>query len=220
MRLLSRPLLLLVGLIAAGLAWRLMPRDGAALARLSAIAIRGGGGGGTFLLASALAVAIGMPRQTVAFAAGLGFGVWRGLALALAAQMLGCLADFLWARTLAGPGLRRRIAAGHWRRLADHLAASPFRATLMLRLLPVGNNLVLNLAAGFAGLAAFPFLAASLIGYVPQSVVFVLLGSGIAIGARARIALGFGLFAASFLLGLALLRATPGPATSGGVDTP
>ena len=161
------------------------------------------------LLAGGLAAAIGVPRQAVAFAAGFGFEVWRGLASAMAAQMPGCAIAFLWARALAGPGLRRRIATGHGRRLANRLLAAPFRATLMLRLLPVGNNLALNLAAAAAGLAAAPFLDASLLGYLPQTVIFVLLGGGVAIGERARLALGLGLFAAAAGLGLALWRAAP-----------
>lgn len=210
--LLWRPALLIAGLLAAGLAWRLVPGGNAILARLAA----GRAGGAGFLLAGALAAASGVPRQAVAFAAGFGFGVWRGVLWALAAQMLGCAANFFWARALAGSGLRRRLAAGRGRHLAGRLLAAPFRATLMLRLMPVGNNCALNLAAGAVDLAAAPFLAASLLGYLPQTVIFVLLGGGVAIGARARLALALGLFAAAAGLGLALWRVRPSPIEDGG----
>lgn len=197
-----RPGLLLAGLLAAGFAWRLLPH---AEARFVASPM----GGGAFLLAGAAAVAIGMPRQAVAFAAGFGFGIWPGIALAMAAQMLGCAANYAWARALVGQGARRWLGAGRGAGLARRLIAAPFRATLMLRLLPVGSNLALNLIAGAAGLAAGPFLTASLLGYLPQTVIFALLGGGVAIGAPMRLALGLGLFAAAAGLGWAFWRADP-----------
>ncbi len=199
-------MLLLAGLLATGFAWRLLPQGSAVLGRLAQA-----GGGGVFIIVSGLAAAIGVPRQAVAFAAGFGFGAWRGLAVAMAAQMLGCAVDFFWARALAGPDLRRRIITGRGQRVTKRLLAAPFRATLMLRLLPIGNNLALTVAAGTAGLAAMPFLAASLLGYLPQTVIFVLLGGGVALGLWLRLGLGLGLFAAAAGLGLALWRAAPTP---------
>ena len=62
---------------------------------------------------------------------------------------------------------------GSWRR-------TPSAATLTLRLLPVGSNMLLNLVAGVSERARqAPFMAASAIGYLPQTVVFALLGGGV-----------------------------------------
>ena len=56
------------------------------------------------------------------------------------------------------------------------LADNAFTVTLIVRLLPVGNNTAFSLLGGVASVRALPFLAGSAIGYVPQTLVFVLLG--------------------------------------------
>jgi uncharacterized membrane protein YdjX (TVP38/TMEM64 family) len=127
------------------------------------------------------------------------------LALALLAQALGCLADFAWARFLARDWAVRGMGA-RLRRLDGFLAARPFRATLTLRLLPLGSNVVLSLPGGVSALPAGSFLAASVLGYVPQPLVFALLGGGVRVSEGVQVAIAVALFAASLFLGLALLR--------------
>jgi uncharacterized membrane protein YdjX (TVP38/TMEM64 family) len=191
--------LLLGGLVAAGL---LAPHVGRA-------SLSGGApgwqGAVTLVGTGALLSAVGVPRQAVAFAGGYAFGAWRGGALALLAQMLGCGLDFWWARAVARDWAGRRLR-GRLARVDRFLAARPFTATLTLRLLPVGNNLLLNLAAGVSGLRAGPFLVASLFGYVPQTAVFALAGSGVHVDRRVELALGAALFVASAILGAILFR--------------
>ncbi|MBU8539055.1 TVP38/TMEM64 family protein [Falsiroseomonas tokyonensis] len=162
-----------------------------------------------FVLVGAALTAVGVPRQSIAFLGGYGFGTVLGTALALAAQLLGCAAGYAWARLLGRSWAERRMEGrfGHrLRPLRDALRANPFEATLALRLLPVGNNLALNLLGGMAGLAAGPFLAGSALGYLPQTVVFALLGKGIRVEGAWQLGLGIGLFVVSAGLGLLLLR--------------
>jgi uncharacterized membrane protein YdjX (TVP38/TMEM64 family) len=162
-----------------------------------------------FIAVGAAATAAGVPRQGVAFLAGYAFGALEGTIVALAAQVLGCAASYGWAR-LVGRGWAERRLAGRFghrlRPLRDALASSPFGATLALRLLPVGNNLALNLLAGMAAIPMLPFLAASALGYVPQTVVFALLGKGVRVDGAWQLALAMALFAVSVAIGLALLR--------------
>ena len=206
---LLRLVLLACGLVAAGLVLR----------SLGAVPgtewvdryVRGRGvlGEAVFLAAGAVATAVGAPRQGVAFLGGYAFGATRGTGLALAAQLLGCALSFYWARLIGRDWAERRLAGRfgyRLRPLRDALAGSPFGATLAIRLLPVGNNLALNLLAGMAGIAALPYLAASAIGYLPQTVVFALLGKGVRVDGFWQLALSAALFAASVLLGLRLLR--------------
>ncbi len=160
-----------------------------------------------FVLVAALACALGVPRQVAAYAAGLGYGIWGGFLLAMLAVMLSCVLDFVWARAIARDWAARRMR-GRLARLDAALSRHPFTATLTLRLLPVGNNLALNLLAGVSAVAAWPFLAASALGYVPQTVVFVLLGSGVRVGQTMQLALAVALFVAASLIGLYLLRRT------------
>lgn len=189
-------LVLLVGLAGAGLALRLLGADALHGSRPTPA------GAASFVVVGALLAAGGAPRLAIAFAGGYAFGAWRGGGLAMLAQLLGCAADFWWARWVA-PGWARRRLGGRIDRL---LQAKPFTATLTLRLLPVGNNLLLNLLAGVSGVPARQFFAATLLGYLPQTAIFSLAGSGIQVGGGARLAIGVALFTASGLLGWVLLR--------------
>jgi uncharacterized membrane protein YdjX (TVP38/TMEM64 family) len=204
-----RALALLGGLAAVGAGLRALPRlDSGLLDRL--VIGHGLTGIALFLLLAALGCAVGVPRQVAAFAAGYAFaaglGLWTAGLLAMAGQMLGCAADFGWARLLGRDWLAARLPA----RLRDRVTARPFTATLTLRLLPVGNNLALSLLGGASGVPAVPFLAASAVGYLPQTAVCVLLGSGIQLGHGAEVAIAVGLFAAAAALGLWLWRAPAG----------
>ena len=75
-----------------------------------------------------------------------------------------------------------------------------------------GKSTALNLLAGVSGVAAIPFLAASVLGYVPQTVVFGLAGAGASVSDGAQLGLAVALFAASVGLGVLLLRRRPVPA--------
>ena len=205
LRLLTRPLLLLAGLVLAGLLLR-----GGLEHRLRDLldpAALGAGfpGQAGFVLAGGLLCAVGLPRQVVAFAGGYAFGAAAGGGLALIAQMLGCAASFLWARLLARDWVRQRVRLGRLDRL---LAAHPFGTTLSLRLLPIGSNLLLNLLAGVSAVATAPFLAATLLGYLPQTVIFALLGGGVQVAHATQVAVAAALFAASLAGGVLLLRRT------------
>ena len=194
---LARPALLVTGLIGAGLLLRSLPGDFSGRAAAQ--------GPLAFVLLGAAACAVGVPRQAAAFAGGYAYGLWAGGALALLAQALGCLTDLAWSRAVARDWAQRRIGP-RLRRLDGFLAAHPFSATLTLRLLPVGNNVALNLLVGVSALPAAPFLGASILGYAPQTVVFALLGAGVHLGRSVQVGVGLLLFAGSTLLGLALLR--------------
>ena len=168
-----------------------------------------------FALIGTLACAAGVPRQIVAVAAGYAFGFWPGCALALLAEIAGCAIDFAWARLLGRGAASRfieRREGGRLHRFDRFLAERAFTATLVLRLLPVGNNFVLNLLAGVSGVAALPFLLASLLGYVPQTAVFALAGAGVSLFDGAQLALAFALFVLSVALGVFLLRRRVVPA--------
>jgi uncharacterized membrane protein YdjX (TVP38/TMEM64 family) len=95
---------------------------------------------------------------------------------------------------------------GRIRRMDEFLRDNPVSMTLLIRFLPVGNNLVTNLVAGVSSVAAVPFLLGSLIGYVPQTVVFALLGSGINVNPTLRVSLSVALFGLSAVFGVVLYR--------------
>lgn len=206
-RIAVRPVLLVVGLVGAGLLLR-------ALGFGEGLSTAGRHGPLAFVAIATAACAVGVPRQMVAYAGGLAFGFWPGAALALLAEALGCAADFFWARLVARAWATRWLArhgGGQLDRLNRFVEANAFTATLTLRLLPVGSNLLLTLLAGVSRVAALPFLLASVLGFVPQTAVFALLGGGVRVSQGTQIGLGVALFAASIVLGIWLLRRRPVP---------
>ncbi|MDW2406278.1 DedA family protein, partial [Vibrio sp. 1262-1] len=50
---------------------------------------------------------------------------------------------------------------------------------LLLRLFPIGNNVVTNVLSGSVRVPFFAFISASLLGYLPQIIIFALMGAGI-----------------------------------------
>ncbi len=148
---------------------------------------------------------IGLPRQLVAFLGGYAFGFVAGTGLALAATTLGCITAFLFARLLARDWVAGKIS-GRIRRIDDFLSDNPFSMALLIRLLPLGSNFLTNLAAGVSSVPAAPFVSGSALGYIPQMVVFALVGSGITFDPVLRISLSAVLFVASGLIGIFLYR--------------
>lgn len=169
--------------------------------------IRGQGllGQALFLLVGMLVTALGLPRQVVGFLAGYGFGIWLGAALALLATLGGCLLTFYYARGFGRRWVARRFPQ-RVRRLDRFVGRHPLRSVLMLRLLPVGSNLATNLGAGVSSIRGGAFLLGSALGYLPQTLVFALIGSGIGFDPLWRIGGGTLLFLLSALLGISLYR--------------
>jgi len=158
-----------------------------------------------FLGIGALATGVGFPRQIIAFMAGYAFGFVGGTALALVATVLGCAASFYYARLLGRRLIGHRLS-GRIKKMDDFIREHPFSMTLLIRLLPIGNNLATSLTGGLSSAPAGAFILGSGIGYIPQTAVFALVGSGISVDPGWRIGLGVVLFVISGMLGVYLYR--------------
>lgn len=158
-----------------------------------------------FVAVGGLVTALMVPRHIVSFLGGYAFGAGLGTALALAATEIGCVLVFFYGRIIGRPLVSERLRA-RVRRIEDFLAANPFSMTLLIRLLPVGNNFATCLAAGISRVPARPFLLGSLLGYLPQTFVFALAGSGIEMGAAPRVAFAALFFVVSGAIGIWLYR--------------
>ena len=169
--------------------------------------VRGHGVNGAllFLLMGGLFTAIGLPRQIIAFLGGYAFSVGLGTLLGALAALLGCMLSFFYARFFGQGLLRARLGerAGRFDRfIHDH----PFSMTVLIRLLPVGSNLLTNLAAGISSIRPVHFFAGTLLGYLPQTLVFSLVGSGVHIAPMLKLTLAIVLFLVSMALGMYLYR--------------
>jgi uncharacterized membrane protein YdjX (TVP38/TMEM64 family) len=175
-------------------------------------AIHPGWGGAALLIGlGGTLTALGVPRQALAMAGGYAFGALAGGAISLAGQILGCVLDYVAARGLAAGLAQRVLARPAAQRVHRLLVRHPFTATLTLRLLPLGSNVVMNVLAGASRVNPVAFFGASLLGYVPQTVVFALLGSGTQVGKGMQMAVGVALFACASVLGVVLYRRTRPP---------
>jgi uncharacterized membrane protein YdjX (TVP38/TMEM64 family) len=140
-----------------------------------------------------------------AFVAGYAFGAWDGAAIALVSQIFACGIDFTWSRVMGRAFVYRKFGPA-LRKIDATLAARPFVATLAFRLMPVGSNILLNLAAGLSSVRALPFIAASALGFIPQTVIFALIGRGSAPSHGDVLGIGIAMFALSAICGILLLR--------------
>jgi len=169
--------------------------------------IRGNGLTGEliFVAAGAAFASIGLPRQIVSFMGGYAFGFLPGLWLALLATTCGCVITFTYARLLGQDFVKARFP-NRVRRVDDFLSENPFSMTLLIRFLPAGSNLVTSLAAGVSSASAFAFISGSAIGFIPQTAVFALAGSGTTVDDVYKIGLSIVLFMVSGALGYYLYR--------------
>jgi len=169
--------------------------------------VRGKGAAGlaVFVLVSAVFCAIGLPRQVPCFLAGYAFGLVEGTLLGLIANLIGAVATFYYARFM-GRGYLVRKFPHRIKKIDDFLAGNTLTMTLVLRLAPFGNNLATNLAGGVSGVRPMPFFAGSGFGYLPQTVIFALLGSGFSLDPGLRMGLSVALFVVTTILGIWLWR--------------
>lgn len=109
--------------------------------------VRGHGARGAllFLLMGGLFTAIGLPRQVIAFLGGYAFNVGLGTLLGALAALLGCMLSFAYARHF-GKGLLRARLGQRAGRFDRFIHGHPFSMTVLIRLLPVGSNILTNLA--------------------------------------------------------------------------
>jgi len=159
----------------------------------------------TFIMMGSAATAVGFPRQAVSFMSGYAFGFYDGTILALAATSIGCIISFSYARFL-GRELVCRFFTKKIKRIDNFLSKSPFLMTVLIRFLPLGNNLITCLGAGVSSVRALAFITGSAFGYIPQTCIFALVGSGVQLDAFPRIALSAALFLIAAFIGVHLYQ--------------
>ena len=155
-----------------------------------------------FLLLS-LATSIGLPRQIAAFIAGINLGALTGAAIATLAATTGCLITFTLARFL----LSNKIATKYPEKIAKlslFINQQTLIKTIIIRLLPIGSNLLTNILAGVTQVSMPRYVIGSFIGFIPQMAIFSLAGSGIRMGAKNEIILSALLFILAMMLSVFL----------------
>lgn len=131
-----------------------------------------------FVFLTAALMAVGTPRLLFYILGGFAFGFWLGLALSLVGSMMGSFVAFRVVRWGGRDWLRRRF--GQHRFFARIVGTRPTALSVALvRCLPV-SNAIINVALAMSRVRSRAFLLGTFIGFLPQGVVAVLVGSGIA----------------------------------------
>jgi uncharacterized membrane protein YdjX (TVP38/TMEM64 family) len=169
--------------------------------------VRGRGAAGEllFVLVCTLLGSVGLSRQLIAFLGGYAFGVAYGFSLSMLAVVCACITTFYVSRLLLRSFMWRHFSE-RIRRVDDFIRDNTFMMALLIRLLPLGSNWMVNIGAGASGVRSVPFFTGSTLGYVPQMLIFSLLGSGARVDAFWQLLLAMTLFVVAAVIGGYLYR--------------
>ena len=156
-----------------------------------------------FIIGSVIYTALGGPRQVLALSCGVLFGGLNGALLSTLLTGLGALLTMLAVQRLSLVWVRKRYAS----RIAivkAVLAEDTWIWVCVIRLMPVGSNLVTNIAAALSDLRLVSVFFGSLLGYLPQMLVFSFAGAGFALRDGSKLWFSLGALVFSTALGLYL----------------
>ncbi len=134
---------------------------------------------GLYILIYIAVVSLSLPGALVmTLSGGFLFGPWLGAAAASSGASMGAAVIFLVCRTAVGDSLRGK-AGSTISRIEEGVRRDAFSYILTLRLIPVMPFWLVNLAAGFVNIPLRTFLAATVLGILPGSLVYSGLGAGL-----------------------------------------
>jgi uncharacterized membrane protein YdjX (TVP38/TMEM64 family) len=147
------------------------------------------------------------PGPVLAAAGGLAFGALGGTALACGGAVLGGVAAFALARTVArGPVTRLARRSARVARINSLLETRGFAAVLAARMMPGVPATGLYYAAGASPVRLRAFAPAIAVGALLRTTPYALLGQGLATGSAVGIAVAAGSIAIGGAVALLLLR--------------
>ena len=155
---------------------------------------------GIYVALGAVVIAIGAPRSLVSLLGGSVFGLGWGTTLAMTAAFLGSLSVFGMTRWLGRPLFKIKVSR-FLQSLEAYCRRNGFLTVILLRQLPLTCFLV-NVILGLTPIRTRTVVAASLIGLLPETLIFVMFGSSLQESFALRVSM------ASSLLILLVIGAT------------
>jgi uncharacterized membrane protein YdjX (TVP38/TMEM64 family) len=132
-----------------------------------------------YMLIYAAAVALSIPGGAIlTMTGGFLFGVVAATCYVVIAATSGATLVFLIAKSALGDSLRRR-AGPAMRRMEAGFRENAFHYLLVLRLIPVFPFWLVNLVPAFLGVPLTTYVAATLVGIIPGSLVYASVGNGL-----------------------------------------
>jgi len=151
-----------------------------------------------FVIAAGAAISLGVPRIWIAALGGAVYGAVLGSALAILAALIGAGVLYEVGRFFFRDVVNRRVG-GRLEVWRDRFRENGFWWVLYGRLFPFSNSTVHSLLCGSCDVGFLPYLLASLLGFIPLTIIFALFGSGGAKASATQIVLGFCLMLLVFL---------------------
>ena len=141
---------------------------------------------------------IGLP-QFMLFGVAVGvFGPWAGMAYAWLATLCSGSLTF-WIGRFGGEGVFKRFAGERAKKVASFLGGNAFKASALVRMVPAGPFILVNMAFGISRARFVPFLGGLALGALPKLAIVALVAQGF-VAAEARSIWGFGVALIGILL--------------------
>jgi len=146
-----------------------------------------------------LLIALGVPRLWASALGGMVYGALLGSVLSLLASVIGSTILFALGHFVLGGTVERRVKGRllAWR---ENIIHNTFWWVLYARLFPLSNSTAVSLLCGSLKVSFRRYLLASIIGFIPMTVVFSTYGSGTIKRNYFQLILATGLFLASIFL--------------------
>ena len=122
---------------------------------------------------------IGAPQVVLIAATVAVFGPEEGAVLSWGSTMISAIVGFYVGRA-AGAEALRRIGGELIQRLTRRVKENALLAALIIRLVPSGPFIIVNMALGATGMRSAPFLIGSGIGFAPKILLIAFAGHGVA----------------------------------------
>ncbi|WP_179134101.1 TVP38/TMEM64 family protein [Halobacillus massiliensis] len=137
---------------------------------------------------------IAFPISILSLAAAFTYGVWPGMLYIVLGASGAAVVGFIMGKWFSD-SIIKIPHTPKMENLYDRMEANGFLYVLTLRLIPVIGYNVLSYAAGIAKVRWLPFLAATLIGLIPGTLAYCLVGSSLAEGDLSFVLAGLSILA-------------------------
>lgn len=161
-----------------------------------------------FVLAGGLLMSLGIPRIWISALSGAVYGIFWGTFIGLLSSLVGAVILYYSGSLLLGTIVTRRFGE-NLNVLKKRFQENAFWWVLYVRLFPFSNSTLAGLIFGSCKVPFFPYLAASLVGFIPLAVVFAVFGSGSMNGNYTQIYIGTGLLLIVLFVKRVLKMASP-----------
>ncbi len=128
-----------------------------------------------FVVLGALVIVCGLGRSVLSLAGGIFYGTFWGTTFSVLAALLGSLLIFAFVRQLGRPRFLAKVS-DHLEKADKLVAENGFIAVILIRQLPLAC-LLINILLALTRVTLTEFILGSLIGFLPEALIFALYGS-------------------------------------------